>query len=55
MKTIRVYNEKLYSDESDNVEEMDNSFKTHKLPELDQDEMDNLTNFVAPREMELLI
>ena len=39
-KIIREYNEQLYANKFDNLEEIDNFLETYKPPKLNQEEID---------------
>ena len=39
-KTVREYNEQLYANKFDNLEEMDNFLNTYSPPKLNQEETD---------------
>ena len=41
-KTVKEYYEQLYTNKSDNQEEMDKFLETYNPPKLNQEEMDNL-------------
>ena len=54
-KTIREYYEQFYANEFDNLEEMDNFLKTHSLPKLNQEEIDQLKRLTTWNEIEYVI
>ena len=55
MQPIREYYEQLYVNKLGNPEEMDKFLKTYKLPELKQEEMENLNRPLTSKEIELVI
>ena len=48
---IREYYEKLYANKLDNLEETDKFLSTHALPELKQEEIDNLNRPITSEEI----
>ena len=52
---IRTYYEQLYTNKFDNLEEMDALLKTYKLPQLNQEEIENLNRPITSKEIETVI
>ena len=52
---IRTYYEQLYANKFDNLEEMDTFLETYKLPQLNQEEIDNLNRPITSKEIETVI
>ena len=52
-KTMREYNEQLYVNKFNNVEEMDNFLETYTLPKVYQEEIDQLNRPDQSLEMKL--
>ena len=48
---IRAYYEQLYTSKFDNLEEMDAFLETYKLPQLNQEETENLNRPITSREI----
>ena len=54
-KTIQEYYKQLYANKFDNLEEMDNFLETHRSPQLNQEEIDNLNRLITRSEIESVI
>ena len=54
-KTIREYDEQLYANKFDNLEEMDHFLVTYSLPKLNQEETDHLNRPITRNETEYII
>ena len=54
-KTIREYNEQLYVNKFDNLEEMDNFLETYSLPKLNQEQIDQLNRPLTRNIIEYVI
>ena len=52
---IRTYYEQLYGNKFDNLEEMDTFLEMYKLPQLNQEEIDNLNRPITSKEIETVI
>ena len=52
---IRTYYEQLYASILDNLEEIDPFLETHKLPKLNQEEIENLNKPIISEEFEAVI
>ena len=52
---IRTYYEQLHASKLDNLEEMDAFLETHKLPKLNQEEIENLNRPITTKEIEAVI
>ena len=52
---MREYYEQLYANKFDNLEEMDNFLETYSLPELNQEEIDQLNRLITRNEIEYVI
>ena len=52
---IRTYYEQLYASKFDNLEEMDAFLETYKLPQLNQEEIENLNRPITSKESEAVI
>ena len=52
---IRTYYEQLYASKFDNLEEMDAFLETYKLPQLNQEEKENLNRPITSKEIEAKI
>ena len=52
---MREYNEQLYANEFDNLEEMDKFLETYSLPKLSQEETDQLNRQITRIEIEYVI
>ena len=52
---MREYQEQLYANKFDNLEEMDNFLKTYSLPKLNQEELDQLNRPITRNEIEYVI
>jgi len=56
IKTIsRTYYEQLYANKLGNLEEMDAFLETYKLPDLQQEEIENLNRPITSKEIEAVI
>ena len=49
---LKTYYEQLYANKSSNLEEMDAFLENHKLPKLEQEEIENLNRPVTREEIE---
>ena len=54
-KTIREYDEQLYANKFDNLEEMGNFLETYSLTKLNQEETDQLNRPITRNEIEYVI
>ena len=52
---VRTYYEQLYANKLDNLEEMDAFLEIHKLPKLNQEEIENLNRPITSKEIEAVI
>ena len=52
---LRTYYEQLYASKFDNLEEMDAFLETYKLPQLNQEEIENLNRSITSKEIEAVI
>ena len=52
---IRTYYEQLYANKFDNLEEMDAFLETYKLPQLNQEEIENLNRPITSKEIEAVL
>ena len=52
---IRTYYEQLYASKFDNLEEMNAFLETYKLPQLNQEETENLNRPITGKEIEAVI
>ena len=52
---LKTYYEQLYSNKLANLEEMDAYFENHKLPKLEQEEIENLNRPVTREEIEAVM
>ena len=52
---FKTYYEQLYANKLGNLEEMDTFLESHKLPKLEQEEIDNLHRPIAREEIEAVI
>ena len=52
---IRDYNEQLYINKLDNLEEMDKFLETHHVPRLNQGEVESLNMSVTNKEIESVV
>ena len=52
-RIIRDYCQQLYANKMDNMEEMDEFLEKHNLPELNQQEIENLNRPIASMEIKL--
>ena len=56
IKTIlKTYYEQLYANKLGNLEEMDAFLENHKLPKLEQEEIENLNRLITREEIEAVI
>ena len=51
----KIYYEQLYANKLGNLEEMDAFLESHKLPKLEQDEIENLNRLITREEIEAVI
>ena len=54
-KTVREYDEQLYANKFDNLEETDNFLETYSLPKLNQEEIDELNRLITRNKIEYII
>ena len=54
-RTVIKHYEQLYTNNLDNLDEMDKFLETHNLPKLNQEESENLNRQIAPSEIEAVI
>ena len=52
---LKTYYEQLYANKLGNLEEMDTFLKNHKLPKLEQEEIENLNRPIPREEIEAVI
>ena len=52
---MRDYYKQLYANKMDNLEEMDKFLEKHKLPRLNQEEIENMSRPVTSTEIEIVI
>ena len=52
---IRSYYKRLYSTKRENLDEMDNFLDRYQVPELNQDQINNLNSPISPKEIEAVI
>ena len=52
---LKTYYEQLYANKFSNLEEMDTFLENHKLPKLEQDEIENLNRLITREEIEAVI
>ena len=52
---LKTYYEQLYTNKLGNLEEMDAFLKNHKLPNLEQEELENLNRLITREEIEAVI
>ena len=52
---LKAYYEQLYANKLDNLEEIDAFLEAHKLPKLEQEEIENLNRPIARKEIEAVI
>ena len=52
---LKTYYEQLYSNKLGNLEEMDTFLENHKLPKLEQEEIENLNRPITKEEIEAVI
>ena len=52
---FKTYYEQLYANQLGNLEEMDAFLESHKLPKLEQEEIENLNRPITREEMEAVI
>ena len=55
IKIIREYYDQLYANKMGNLEEMDKFLETYTLPNLKQEEIENLNRPITSKEIELVI
>ena len=53
--TLKIYYEQLYANKLGNLEEMDTFLESHKLPKLEQEEIENLSRTITREENEAVI
>ena len=54
-RIVRKYFEQLYTNKLDNLDEMDKFLETYNLPELNQEELENLNRQITSSEIEAVI
>ena len=54
-RIIRDYYKQLYTNKMDNLEEMDEFLEKHKLPRLNQEEIENINRPITSTEIETVI
>ena len=54
-KILKTYYEQLYANKSGNLEEMDIFLESHKLPKLEQEEIENMNRPIIREEIEAVI
>ena len=54
-KTVKEYYEQSHANKFDNLEEMDNSLETYRLPKLNQEEIAHLNRLTTRNEIEYVI
>ena len=54
-QTPQKYYDKLYANKGGNLEEMDKCLETHALPELKQEEIENLNRPITRKKIESII
>ena len=52
---LKAYYEQLYANKLGNLEEMDTFLEKHKLPKLEQEEIENLNRLITREEIEAII
>ena len=52
---LKTYYEQLYINKLGNLEEMDTFLENHKLPKLEQEEIENLNRLITREEIEAVI
>jgi len=52
---IRDYNEQIYANKMDSLEEMDKFLEKYNLPKLNQEEIENINRTITSMEIETLI
>ena len=52
-KILKTENEQLYTSKLGNLEEMDAFLENHKLPKLEQEEIENLNRLITREEIEV--
>ena len=52
---VRKYYEQLYANNLDNLNKMDKFLETFNLPELNEEESENLNRWITPSETEAVI
>ena len=52
---LKAYYEQLYANKLGNLEEMDAFLENHKLPKLEQEEIENLNRLILREEIEAVI
>ena len=52
---LKTYYEQLYANKLGNLEEMDAFLENHKLPKLEQKEIENLSRSITSKEIEAVI
>ena len=50
-RIIRDYNQQLYANKMENLEEMDKFLKKYNFPKLDQEEIENLNRLITSTEI----
>ena len=54
-RIIRDYNEQIYANKMDSLEEMDKFLEKYNLPKLNQEEIENINRTITSMEIETLI
>ena len=54
-RIIRDYNEQIYANKMDNLEEMDKFLEKYNLPKLNQEEIENINRTITSMEIETVM